>query len=97
MVLSCVDLFQNSTHSRLVWPNDNEEVFAEEAKRGVGIDDFNMGQVLTVRAHLVLTLHDQYAPVSQYPVGFPATLLIEIHDCSMPLPPPRLGLSWPFA
>ena len=81
-----MNLFENAAHSRFVWADDNEQIFAEKSKLGIGVDDLNVGQVLAICADLILTLYDQYASVAQHSMSLATAILVEFYNRSVPLP-----------
>ena len=78
MVLSGVKLLQDAAHAGLVAPNDNEEIFHQEADSSQFIYDFNVRQALLIGAHLILAFHDVNALGFQNPVRLASRLEIKV-------------------
>src|SRR3989304_9192216 len=84
MVFSGMNLFQQSTHSRLIRPYDDKQVFAEKTYLSACIDDFDVGKVLSVCAYFVLAFHNQHTTITKHAMSFPPAFFIELQNCSMP-------------
>src|SRR3972149_370929 len=80
MILSGVLLPLDAANGRVFRPDEHKQVFGEKAERRVLVDDFNVGEPLSVRAYLVLTLHDHHAVPFQHAIGFPTGLEIKIQN-----------------
>jgi hypothetical protein len=77
MVLSRVDLLLHPTYSRSIVPHEHKQVLGVEPDRGVLVDDFNVCQVLTVGAHLVLTLDNEDSAIAKHATSFCGSLNVE--------------------
>jgi hypothetical protein len=80
VVLSGVKLLEDATHPGFVVPNDNEEVFHEEADSGQFVYELDVRQTLLIGAHLILAFHNVNALAFQNPVGLMSGLEIKVQN-----------------
>ena len=78
MVLSCVDLSNGPAHPGTIVPDYDKEILWDESHFAIRLDDLHVCEPLSVRAHLVLALDNQDAPVAQDSVGFSTCFLIQL-------------------
>lgn len=82
MVFSGVYLFQQSTHPGFIGPYYNEQVLTEKAHFCVCINDFYMGEVLSISAYFILAFHNENTIIAHHAMGFPSTFFIKFkHRC----------------
>jgi len=91
MVFSGMNLFQHSTHPRLIRPHDDEQVFTEKTYFCACINDFYVGEVLFIGAYFVLAFHNKHTMITKYTMGFPPTFFIDFQHCCVPFPATFLG------
>src|SRR2546428_10282550 len=85
MVLPCMYLASNRTGCRMIPPHHDEKVLAVKAHPFALVDDFNVTQVLFVRANLILALDDQNTILPEDTVGLLARFGVHAEDCVVPL------------
>ena len=68
-----------------------DEILARKPDCQIGVDDFDVGQVLPISADFVLTFNDENTFVLQHPPSFAAAFNIEVHHRGMPF---SAALAW---
>ena len=70
MVLTGVNLLDDTADARTIIPNYHDEVFSDESHFLTRYHDFYMGESLLVCAYFILALYDKNATVSQDAIRF---------------------------
>ena len=76
MILPCMDLPNNTTHTRTIIPNHHKQIFRNKIETPAHFHDFNMSETLPVCTDFILTLDNKDAPLPQDPMRF---------SCSVPI------------
>jgi len=94
MVLSCVQLLNDTGNPRFIAPDHHENILGVILQAHEIKDNFHMGHALDSSTYFVLTLHDQYAIRFQNTPCLNSCSHVEFKHCVMPF---VAKFRWPIA
>ena len=77
MIFPGVNLPDGTAHTGAVVSDDDEQIFGDEAKLLVRLDDLHVGEPLPIGAYFVLTFDDADSAVTKDSVRFLACILVQ--------------------